>query len=176
MNRRRIEAEAIRDSMVVAAGQLDRQMGGPSYRDFVIERPEHSPHYEFRLHDPNDPKTMRRSVYRMIVRSQTQPFMTTLDCADPSIQVDRRGESNSALQALAMMNDSISLCLSQKFAARLESVSSDPKEQLTQACWLTLSRAPTADELQGLMEYRNQYGLNNTCRLLFNLNEFLFID
>ncbi len=176
MHRRRIEVEAIRDSMLVAAGQIDRQMGGPSYQDFVIEHPEHSPHYEFYLHDPSDPKTMRRSVYRMIVRSQTQPFMTTLDCADPSIQVDRRGESNSALQALAMMNDSISLCMAEKFADRLRQHTDDLAGQIVQACWLTLSRPPTDNELQSLTEYTGQYGLTNTCRFLFNLNEFLFVD
>jgi mono/diheme cytochrome c family protein len=176
MNRRRIEVEAIRDSMLVAAGQIDRQMGGPSYQDFVIEHPEHSPHYEFHLHDPRDPKTMRRSIYRMIIRSQTQPFMTTLDCADPSIQVDRRSESNSALQALAMMNDAISLCMAEKFADRLRHESQDVTDQIRQAMWLTLSREPTADEIQSLAEYVKQHGLTNTCRMLFNLNEFLFVD
>ncbi len=45
------------------------------------------------LFDPEDPRAHRRSVYRFIVRSQPQPFMTTLDCADPSMSVDKRNES-----------------------------------------------------------------------------------
>ncbi|MGA0409777.1 MAG: DUF1553 domain-containing protein, partial [Limisphaerales bacterium] len=93
MNRRRLEAEAYRDSVLQVAGLMDHRMGGASFMDFVIEKPEHSPHYQYHLHDPLDPKSHRRSVYRFIVRSQQQPFMTTLDCADPSLMVARRNET-----------------------------------------------------------------------------------
>ena len=55
MNRRRLEAEAIRDSILAVSGKLDRTMGGPSFQDFVVEKPEHSPHYEYDQHDPDDP-------------------------------------------------------------------------------------------------------------------------
>ena len=82
MNRRRLNAESLRDAMLAVSGLLDRTMYGPSFQDFVIEKPEHSPHYEYHLHDPADPKSHRRSIYRFIVRSQPQPFMTTFDCAD----------------------------------------------------------------------------------------------
>src|SRR5207302_4710562 len=99
MNRKRLEAEAVRDSVLMVAGRLDLSAGGPGFRDFVVERPEHSPHYEYRLSDPEDPKSHRRSVYRFIVRSQPQPFLTALDCADPSMSVDKRNESTTALQA-----------------------------------------------------------------------------
>ena len=54
MNRRRLEAEAYRDSVLQLAGLLDRRMGRIVLRDFVIEKPEHSPHYEYHLHDPMD--------------------------------------------------------------------------------------------------------------------------
>ena len=73
MNRRKLEAEAIRDAVLQVAGKLDPKMGGPSFQDFVIDQPAHSPHYEYHLHDPNDPKSHRRSIYRFIVRSQPQP-------------------------------------------------------------------------------------------------------
>ena len=79
MNRRRLEAEAVRDSVLMVAGRLDPTPGGPGFRDFVVERPEHSPHYEYRLADPEDPRSHRRSVYRFIVRSQPQPFLTAMD-------------------------------------------------------------------------------------------------
>ena len=89
MTRRKLEAEAVRDSVLLVSGQLDSTMGGPAFQDFVVEKPEHSPHYQFHLHDPDDPACHRRSVYRFIVRSQLQPFMAALDCADPSLQVGR---------------------------------------------------------------------------------------
>ncbi len=104
-NRRKLEAEAVRDSVLAASGHLDLTMGGPGWQDFVVEHPEHSPHYEYDRADPEDAKTWRRSIYRFIVRSQTQPWMTSLDCADPSMRVDRRNESLSALQALALLNN-----------------------------------------------------------------------
>ena len=55
MNRRKLEAEAVHDAVLAAAGKLDRTMGGPGFQDFVIEKPEHSPHYQYDLHDPEDP-------------------------------------------------------------------------------------------------------------------------
>ena len=94
-------------------------MGGPGFQDFVIEKPEHSPHYEYDLHDPDDPRSHRRSIYRFLVRSQPQPFMTALDCADPSMRVDRRNESISALQALALLNNAFMVAMAQHFAERL---------------------------------------------------------
>ena len=88
MNRRKLEAEAVRDAALAVAGKLDRTMYGPAFQDFVVEHPEHSPHYEYQLHNPDDPKAFRRAVYRFLVRSRPQPFMAVLDCADPSMQVD----------------------------------------------------------------------------------------
>src|SRR5262245_18866224 len=62
MNRRKLEAEAIRDSVLFVAGKLDTAMYGPSFQDFVIEKPEHSPHYEYGQHNPDDARTHRRSI------------------------------------------------------------------------------------------------------------------
>ena len=97
---RKLEAEAVRDSVLAVSGTLDLKTGGPGWQDFKIEHPEHSPHYEYQLADPEDRSTWRRSIYRFIVRSQTQPFMTVLDCADPSMRVDKRNQSISDRQIL----------------------------------------------------------------------------
>src|SRR4029450_7790664 len=103
---------------LLLAGKLDTTMGGPSFQDFVIEHPEHSPHYEYHLFDPDDPRSHRRSIYRFIVRSQPQPFLTTLDCADPSQRVDKRNESLSALQALATLNSGFMVAMSRHWGER----------------------------------------------------------
>jgi mono/diheme cytochrome c family protein len=176
MNRRRLEAEAIHDSVLSAAGQLDLTMGGPSYQDFVIEHPEHSPHYEYRLFDPEDPKSHRRSIYRFIVRSQPQPFMTTLDCADPSMSVEKRNESMTALQALALLNDQLMLAMAAHFAQRIAKESGTPEEQIERAYLLALGRKPRTDEHDALTAYAKQHGMANACRVIFNLNEFVFVD
>jgi hypothetical protein len=175
-SRRRLEAESLRDAVLAVAGKLDATMGGPSFQDFVIEHPEHSPHYEYHLFDPDDPKSHRRSIYRFLVRSQPQPFMTTLDCADPSLRVDKRNESLSALQALATLNNGFMVVMSRHFADRIAKQTNDPGEQVNLMFRLALARSPTADQSAALVQYLQAHGLPNACRVVLNLNEFVFVD
>jgi len=176
MNRRKLEAEAVRDSVLSVAGALDGNMEGPSFRDFVVEKPEHSPHYEYKLHDPSDPKSHRRSVYRFIVRSQQQPFMTTLDCADPSMQVGKRNESVSPLQALALLNNGLMIEMSQRFGDRLKAQGEDLSRAVSLGYYEAIGRPPEPEMASALTAYAKQHGLANYCRVLFNLNEFSFVD
>ncbi len=177
MNARKLEAEAVRDAVLLASGSLNLTMGGPGYRDFVIERPEHSPHYRYDLADPDDPATFRRSIYRFIVRSQLQPFLTALDCADPSMRVDRRNTSLSPNQALAYLNNGFMLAQAQRMAARvLREAGTDPGAQIEHAVRLSLGRSPGAEERDRLAAFVREHGLANACRVLFNLNEFSFVD
>ena len=176
MNRRKLEAEAIRDSILFVSGKLDLKMGGPSFQDFVVEKPEHSPHYEYRLHDAADPKSHRRSVYRFIVRSQQQPFMTALDCADPSMQVARRNESVSPLQALALLNNALMLTMSKDFGAKLERSEGALAAKVQRAYYEAIGRPPSRQDRDALVVYAREFGLANLGRVLFNLNEFAFVD
>lgn len=175
-NRRKLEAEAVRDSVLAVSGKLDLTMGGPGWKDFVVEHPEHSPHYEYGLSDPEDRKTWRRSVYRFIVRSQTQPWMTSLDCADPSMRVDRRNESLSALQALALLNDGFMVTQARHFAERVQGEAPDVVGQVDRAYRLAFSRVPSAVDRDRLVAFAEANGLPNLCRVLLNLNEFIFVD
>ncbi|MBI3881450.1 MAG: DUF1549 domain-containing protein [Verrucomicrobia bacterium] len=176
MNRRKLDAEAIRDSVLFVSGKLDLKMGGPAFQDFVVTHPEHSPHYEYQLHDPEDPKSHRRSIYRFIVRSQLQPFMTTLDCADPSMLVDRRNESLSPLQALALLNNGLMVVMPKHFAAKLDARGGELGTKVERAFYEATGRNPAADEKQSLTAYAQQHGLANACRVILNLNEFAFVD
>ncbi|MEO2049897.1 MAG: DUF1553 domain-containing protein [Pirellulales bacterium] len=176
MNRRQLEAEAVRDSLLMVSGKLNLKMGGPSFQDFVIEKPEHSPHYQYHLHDPEDPTCHRRSVYRFIVRSQTQPFMTVMDCADPSIMVGRRSQTITPLQALTLMNNSLSLVMSRHFAERVGATEKSLSDQVMNAYHIALGREPTAKELAPLNRFAETHGMANVCRVIMNLNEFVFVD
>ncbi len=179
MNRRKLEAEAIRDTVLSVSGLLDRRMGGPSYRDFVIERPEHSPHYQYHKSEPSDPATHRRTIYRFIVRSQPQPFLAVLDCADPSLRVDRRNSSLSPVQSLALLNNGLMLHAAKTWAKSLETEwinTADRRSIIAAAFETALSRTPSEYEKTILHRYAEQHGLANLCRLLFNLNEFVFVD
>jgi Protein of unknown function (DUF1553) len=176
MNRRRLEAEPLRDSVLATAGLLDRTLYGPSFQDFVIEKPEHSPHYEYHLYDPANPKSFRRAVYRFLVRSQPEPFMASLDCADPSMQVERRNESASPLQALSLWNDAFMLT-----AARLaeEKSKSSPKplaDQVAVAWSACFARPITPDEQKLLTDLATEQGLSSVWRVLWNSNQFVFVE
>ncbi len=166
----------MRDSVLAASGKLDLTAGGPGWQDFVLEHPEHSPHFHYDLADPEDAKTCRRSIFRFIVRSSTHPWMTSLDCADPSMRVDKRNESLSALQALALLNNGFMLTQSRHFAERVQREAPDLAAQITRAHQLALGRAPTPDERERLIAFAKTNGLPNLCRVLLNLNEFTFVD
>jgi hypothetical protein len=170
---RRLTAEEYRDSVLAAAAvlKLDDQ-GGPSFQDFVIEKPQHSPHYQYHLHDPLDPKGHRRSVYRFIVRSQPQPFLTSLDCADPSQSVPQRDESTTALQALTQWNNRLVEAMSEKVAERFQSEPDPVKVAFQQV----LARLPSVHEETVLTQYLKQHGPAALARVLFNLNAFVYID
>lgn len=174
--RRKLDAESVRDSILGVSGRLNLTMGGPSFQDFIIDKPQHSPHYEYHLHDPEDPKSHRRSIYRFIVRSQPQPFMTVLDCADPSMRVDKRNESLSPLQALAMMNNGLTVAMARHFAERVTKEANGIEAQIRRAFVLAVSREPTTDEVEPLAVYAKAEGLENACRVILNLNEFSFVD
>jgi Skp family chaperone for outer membrane proteins len=176
MNRRRLEAEEIRDAVLAVSGSLRYQMGGPGFYLFKLERTAHSPHFEYHKFDPADTASHRRSIYRFIARSQPDPFMTTLDCADSSQSTPRRNETMTSLQALTLLNNQFNLTMAARFAERLGVESDSLDHQINLAMRRVVGRAPTPEELDGLRTYGAKYGLSNLCRLLFNLSEFVYID
>jgi hypothetical protein len=175
MNRRRLEAEAVRDSVLAAADKLRPGMGGPGFHAFEFVD-DHSPHYGYGQHDPDDPRSHRRSIYRFIVRSVPDPFMTTLDCADPSAIVPKRHETVTPLQSLALLNNKFVIRMAEHFAGRIAPMGSNNAERLTAAWQIAFSRQPTNAELTMTVRYADRHGLANACRLIFNMNEFVFVD
>jgi hypothetical protein len=176
MNRRRLEAEEIRDAILSVSGRMDTAMGGPGYYLFVLEKTDHSPHYEYHLFNPEDRASHRRSIYRFIVRSQPDPFMTTLDCADSSQSTPLRNETLTSLQALSLLNNKFNLVMSQRFAERLQRECDTLPEQIDYAMQLVAGRSPTEAECESLQAYAAQHGIENLCRVLFNLSEFVYLD
>ena len=176
MNRRKLEAEAIRDSVLQISGKLDLEMYGPGDRLFVLEKPQHSPHYLYQKYDPATAERHRRSIYRFIVRSVPDPFMESLDCADPSQLTPKRIETLTALQALSLLNDQFMISMSVFFAESIEAQSADLTAQINHAFQTALGRSPEPDELKILQTIGAQHGLKNVCRLILNSNEFIFID
>lgn len=175
MNRRRLEAEAVRDSVLAVAGKLDSTRGGPPFRSFGF-KDDHSPHYNYGEYNPDDPQSHRRSVYRLIVRSVPDPFMATLDCADSSALVARRNETLTPLQSLALLNNPFMVRMAEHLATRVEPLGESTSARLAAAWRLALGREPTGSELMPVVEFANRRGMANACRVILNMNEFVFID
>lgn len=176
MNRRRLEAEEIRDSVLAVSGALNTKMGGPGFYLFVLEKTAHSPHYEYHKFDPREEASHRRSIYRFIVRSQPDPWMTTLDCADSSQSTPKRTETLTSLQALSLFNNKFNLVMAERFSDRLEVEADSLPARVDRAMQLAAQRKPTSKERVDLLAYAKQHGLTNLCRVLFNLSEFVYVD
>jgi len=174
-NRRRLDAESVRDSVLQIAGSLDLTMYGPPDEHFFFVN-DHSPVYDYARFQVEEQASMRRSVYRFIVRSVPDPFMESLDCPDPSILTPKRNVTLTAVQALAMLNDPLLIEQSRRFAQKLRAEADTLDRRIEKAVWLTLSRTVEPTEKAILAAYAREQGLENLTRLLFNSNEFLFVD
>jgi hypothetical protein len=148
---------------------------GPGFRPFGF-KDDHSPHYKYEEYNPDDPATLRRSIYRFLVRSVPDPFMETLDCADPSLRVEKRNQTLTALQALALLNNNFMVRMAGHFGSRVQKMGRNLPKCVTAAYRLALCRSPTAEELEILTSFARKHCLANACRLLLNTNEFSFVD
>ncbi len=176
MNRGKLDAESIRDSVLHVSGKLEFQMFGPGF-DLFRFKDDHSPIYDhLDLKRINAPDTWRRTVYRTVVRSVPNPFLESLDCADPNISVPMRNQTLTPLQALAMLNNPFMVQQAEFFAERVRTAKRDAREQADFAYRLAFGRNPTDDERQPFSAFIEEHGLANACRLLLNANEFLFVD
>src|SRR6185295_7376744 len=122
MNRQRLEAEEVHDSVLAATGQLDLTMGGPSVQQFFF-KDDHSPVYDYTRFDVDSPASRRRSVYRFIVRSVPDPFMESLDCPDSSLVTAKRNVTITAIQALALLNNPFMLKQAEHLSERVRELS-----------------------------------------------------
>jgi hypothetical protein len=171
-NRQRLDAESLRDSILAASGKLDLTIGGPSVEQFFF-KDDHSPVYDYSRYDPDAPGNYRRSVYRFIVRSVPDPLMERFDCPDVSMITAKRTITITAIQALALLNNPFVLKQAEHLAERVQQSGGDPVQTTFR---FTLQRRPEPREQETLSAYLAREGMVNLCRLILNLNEFLFVD
>jgi len=174
MNPRRLEAEAVRDSALAVSGTLNSQMFGPGYCDFDYQE-AYAPVYTYKITD--SPEFWRRSVYRFIVRTTPQKFMTALDCPDPASLTPKRNVTTTVLQSLALFNNEFMLQRSSHFAERVKNESgSDLTSQVQTAFHLAFGRSAQSEELKFSQQLLKKHNLFHLCRVLLNTNEFVHID
>jgi mono/diheme cytochrome c family protein len=178
MPRQRLEAEAIRDVILGAAGTLDRTLGGPNvlpYIDPDLFEASSKRNWEGRPDD--DPSTWRRSLYVFSKRSIRYPLFETFDQPNLVNSTDRRNRSTVAPQALLLMNNAFVLLQSKEFAERLRrEAGEDRAAQIERGFQVALGRAPDAAERKAALAFVGDApdGLAGFCHVLFNLNEFVY--
>ena len=189
MNRRRLEAEAIRDSLLAVAGSLEESMGGTllptKNRAYVTSTANVNPVVYV---------SNRRSIYLPVVRSALFDVFQAFDFADPSVLNGKRQSTTVAPQALFMMNSKFVAEQSQRMAERLFAEEpSDDATRVARAWRLAYSRPPSADEVTFSLEYVDAYSRHykskfpnrsdvelrswqSLCRAIMAANEFLFVE
>lgn len=173
-NPRRIEAEAVRDAVLFASGKLNHQRGGPGFEDFKYTE-AYAPIYDYIVAD--QPDLWRRSIYRYIVRTTPDQFMTTLDCPDPANFTPKRMTTTTPLQSLALFNNPFMINQAGYLAERVTEISdADPASQAEWAFLYCFGRQPNDQELRLASAFIQSESLHAFCRSLFNANEFVYID
>jgi mono/diheme cytochrome c family protein len=180
--RRRLEAEAIRDTMLFVGGDLDFTIGGehpfppPQTWTFTQHR------QFFALYDNN-----QRSVYQMQQRLRKHPFFALFDGADTNSSTPVRFASITALQSLFTMNDKFAHERADRLAERILKLAPDDDPQRIELAFLTLyGRPPEPDETGLFVPYLADLRANkkltvaqswqSLARVLMSANEFLYLD
>jgi hypothetical protein len=170
---RRLEAEAIRDSILTASGVLDERMGGKGFSAF-----EPNTNY-VRVYEPKErfgPTEWRRMVYMFKVRMEQDAVFGAFDCPDAGLVAPRRTQSTTALQALNLMNSGFILQQADLMCERIHrEAGSGTEPELDHAFTVALGRFPDDAERAAAGRLVASYGLPALCRALFNANEFLFL-
>ncbi len=185
----RIDAEAIRDTILQIAGRLDTTQFGPA--DAIKQLPDGEVITESR----------RRSIYVSQKRTQPVSLLDTFDQPFMNPNCVKRGQSVVSSQALHLMNSDLARENARFMAGRIaDAVGDDPKAQVERAYLLALARPPTPDELAASVSTMQQMGeqwkksleadrpaepvatrsrwlaLATLCHTLMNSAEFLYID
>lgn len=169
---RRLEGEAIRDSILAINGRLNLKMGGRGY-DLFNQRGGLS---GFTPVASFSGEGLRRMIYAHKVRRERDAVFGAFDCPDGGQSAARRIESTTPIQALNLFNSTFAIEQAEAFAAALkEDAGNDVSRQVQQAYWLGLNRQPDSEELADAVAVVREFGLPSLCRALFNSNEFLFV-
>jgi hypothetical protein len=190
-NRRRLDAEEIRDSILALSGNLDRTPGGepPFTPEMTWRYTQHTPF----IAADKDFVTNKRSVYLMQQRIRRQPFLDLFDGADPNAVTGVRPVTTTALQALYTMNDPFFHEQADSLAVRVGMAYGNDAERLNYAFTLLYGRPPSADEVRDARQFlaaaraslggtavpgdrKNREALASLMRVLLSSNEFLTLD
>jgi cytochrome c553 len=181
---RRLEAEAVRDSILKVAGGLDLKMGGPPIYPPVDPslRSDTFQGMNWPITE-DDMSTWRRSVYVKVKRSLLLPQLEVFDCPEITASVATRNSTTTPLQALTLMNDPLVLqqanvmtsTLYDSFGFVADTTPVKDRALVEVVYQRALQRNPTPREAKLAYKILTTQGRSRLCLLMFNLNEFVYV-
>lgn len=173
---RRLEVEAIRDSMLAVSGQLNARSFGPAMKPPIPAAAlEANTDKEKVWTASADSEVSRRTIYAFVKRGLVVPMLEVLDLADTVSSCPQRQVTTVAPQALSLFNGAFVNQQAKHFAARLRrEAGADITAQSKLAYRLALCREPNARELAVALEFHQEETLEQFCRVVLNLNEFVY--
>jgi hypothetical protein len=190
---RRLEAEAIRDVILAASGQLNLQAGGEPFFPAIPQAVRDSYLQGKWVMTKEEPATWRRSIYSYWKRGLKYPMFEVYDQPDPNVTCERRNTTTVPTQALTLLNNEFVLMQARHLAERVRrEAGNDLTQQIQTLYQIALSRAPERKELERLQNFLQQQrayhqtqspnndaglaALTDLAHVLLNANEFVYIN
>lgn len=184
-NRRRLDAESIRDTLMLIAGTLDPVPQTEPYPVPSQSTWKYTQHHPFKDQYPSN----KRSVYLFTKRLTAEPWFQTFDGADPNVCTSDRDESVTPLQALYFVNDEFFHEQARHFASQLLARFDSQDRRAEFAFAAILCRQPDEDEMTAMevhlraakaklaeTQESELQAWSSLVRSLLRLNEFLYVD
>jgi hypothetical protein len=171
---RRLDAEAIRDSILAVSGTLNTEMYGRGF-DFFDRRGGLS---DYNAKETFDESGWRRMIYAHKIRMETVDIFGAFDCPDAGQMTPRRNQSITPVQSLGLLNSPFTNRQAAFFADRIReaSDSTDRAVWITRAFEVAFSRPPSTAESERMCGLANAHGLEQVCRVLINSSEFVYLN
>lgn len=181
-NRRRLDVEEIRDSVLAIGGTIDETMGGTLQQGFGTDGENSQDRLSI-----NPEQHTRRTVYLPLRRANLPTLLNLFDFGDATTALGKRVATNVAPQALFMMNSGFLTDQTARIAKSLASESeASPAQRVEHAYWRVLNRKPAAEEVDAGLTYISSFqqkfkrpeteAWQSLCRVLLASNDFIYVD
>jgi Protein of unknown function (DUF1553)/Protein of unknown function (DUF1549) len=192
MNRRRLDAEGVRDAMLAVSGELNPKLGGPGVlaplekevKDLIFTEAEV---VDLWPEDRNPAEHLRRSLYMFRKRNVRYPMFDSFDAPDTQTACPRRETSTHALQALVLLNSDFAAGRAKALAARVLDQPGDDAGRIRTIYRIVLAREPRRVEIERARSFlkaqaeridcpaRQRAAWTDLAQAMLNSNEFLYV-
>jgi hypothetical protein len=172
--RKRLEGEVIRDSLLAISGQLNPSMGGPGVFPPIPSDVFKGASGWTTGVNPRD--HVRRSLYIFARRNLKFPFLEVFDAPDSNLSCSGREQSTSAPQSLTLLNADEVMAASRAAAHRFTAGADSTDDRIVLAYRMILGRAPSPEDLNHSRSFLARSPYSELCRALINLNAFVYVE